>query len=414
MKTKFGFLIITVFVVLYASGVSPLYAEKITGRVVDTTNDPVYTATVELLSDSSGTCDAGRRMVSMNIGSTTDVEGNYVILGVQPGTYCLTMRCIGYATKRKPVVVKKDSTARCDFLAVEVPIERNITTPEGIRKLEICQMAWGKGGTWNRELTEWTNTFPRAKSITNRNNRALPQYFQPQNVVRVYIDSVKTTLTATMPLLADEVNPVIVKVSEEGGLVTSLKQENLHGEGKVFNLEFEKQDSIYELVNYWRNVNAVIDTIRSKKPNLILDDKDRFQLPDSTVSFYVSGDNYWKRKVPRPDTMKQSDWEKKLTLTKAGQINQRGTWTIWKNPNSTKYTVFSEYHVDQYSAKDALPALCRKNIHLLEITTQEKYDPAQSVKEIIIRYWHKGTIPELQEIYKDKLYPHEYNHWGDI
>jgi len=101
---------------------------KITGRVVDAqTGDPLPGVNIII----EGT----------TLGAATDVDGEYVILNVPPGTYSLVASMIGYQKMRKiQVVVRVDLTTRVDFelqqtvvdlgRTVEVVAERPIIQPD--------------------------------------------------------------------------------------------------------------------------------------------------------------------------------------------------------------------------------------------------------------------------------------------
>ncbi len=87
------------------SGVSSVWAQtgKITGRVIDAeTGEPLPGVNVYI----EGT----------TLGSTTDANGEYVIIGVRPGVYTVIASMVGYARERKEGVrVSVDLTTRVDF-----------------------------------------------------------------------------------------------------------------------------------------------------------------------------------------------------------------------------------------------------------------------------------------------------------
>ncbi|MCH8957687.1 carboxypeptidase-like regulatory domain-containing protein, partial [candidate division KSB1 bacterium] len=117
---------------------------KISGKIIDSaTNEPLPGVNVVI----EGT----------NMGAATDLEGEYVILNISPGTYALKVSMIGYAPQKVVnVKVSVDLTTRIDVqlseeaLAMEeiiitasVPIvQKDLTaTVEIIRSEEIQQMA---------------------------------------------------------------------------------------------------------------------------------------------------------------------------------------------------------------------------------------------------------------------------------
>jgi outer membrane receptor protein involved in Fe transport len=80
---------------------------KITGRVTDA-------RTKEALPGVSVA------VVGTRLGAVTDAKGDYVILGVAPGTYTLKVTIVGYATQEIPAQVTVDRTTTADVsMAVE-------------------------------------------------------------------------------------------------------------------------------------------------------------------------------------------------------------------------------------------------------------------------------------------------------
>ncbi len=76
---------------------------KITGKVVDKDGQPLIGATVGIQGTTKG--------------SIVDVDGNYLMLNVAPGTYTLEARYIGYATGVvQEVIVRTDLTTQQDFV----------------------------------------------------------------------------------------------------------------------------------------------------------------------------------------------------------------------------------------------------------------------------------------------------------
>uniref|UniRef100_UPI001FB3E123 carboxypeptidase-like regulatory domain-containing protein n=1 Tax=Rhodothermus marinus TaxID=29549 RepID=UPI001FB3E123 len=84
---------------------------KITGRVIDAaTGAPLPGVSVYI----EGT----------TLGAATDVDGEYVIIGVRPGTYTVVASFVGYATERREgVQVGSGLTTRVDFALREEVIQ---------------------------------------------------------------------------------------------------------------------------------------------------------------------------------------------------------------------------------------------------------------------------------------------------
>jgi len=103
----------TIFLLFLATAV--LVAQggkgKITGRVVDDkTNEPLIGVNVYI--------------EGAFIGATTDINGRYVILNVQPGKYALSASMIGYAkVTKKDVEVFIDRTTEVNFRLKDVSIQ---------------------------------------------------------------------------------------------------------------------------------------------------------------------------------------------------------------------------------------------------------------------------------------------------
>ena len=83
---------------------------KITGRVLVTNGEPLPGANVTV---------AGTKR-----GATTDREGYYVIVPVEPGIYALTASMVGYSNQTKTEVeVRADFTTEVNFNLIEAVIE---------------------------------------------------------------------------------------------------------------------------------------------------------------------------------------------------------------------------------------------------------------------------------------------------
>ncbi len=74
---------------------------SITGKVVDEKSQPLPGASVTI----DGT----------TLGATTDVDGNYRINGVKPGTYTLTAQFVGYTALKKSVTVSGSANGQANF-----------------------------------------------------------------------------------------------------------------------------------------------------------------------------------------------------------------------------------------------------------------------------------------------------------
>jgi len=93
------------FVAILLGTASSLWAQsgKITGTLLDAdTKEPLIGATVGIQGTTKG--------------AITDIDGNYLMLNVAPGTYILEARYIGYATVVvQDVIVRTDLTTTQNF-----------------------------------------------------------------------------------------------------------------------------------------------------------------------------------------------------------------------------------------------------------------------------------------------------------
>lgn len=94
-------LIISLVVVLVSFSFAQQFGE-IRGTVYDReTNTPLPAASVVI--------------VGTQIGSATDINGNYIIKNVKPGTYKVQARFVGYGSQTKDVTVRPGETSTVDF-----------------------------------------------------------------------------------------------------------------------------------------------------------------------------------------------------------------------------------------------------------------------------------------------------------
>lgn len=105
---------------------------KITGKILDAeTGEPLIGATVGIKGSTKG--------------AVANIDGNYLMLNVAPGTYTLEARYIGYATLAvQEVIVRTDLTTEQDFrleleafegeeivvVATRQPVLKDVTSSE--------------------------------------------------------------------------------------------------------------------------------------------------------------------------------------------------------------------------------------------------------------------------------------------
>jgi outer membrane receptor protein involved in Fe transport len=121
MRDFFLFLVLALPLAVWAG------SGKIAGKVVDTNGDAVIGASVQLIETQQG--------------SAVGVDGNYVILGVQPGTYTVRFTSVGYGTQTVTgVTVNSDVTTTINSTLKEEAIglpEQVVTYQAPVVKLDV-------------------------------------------------------------------------------------------------------------------------------------------------------------------------------------------------------------------------------------------------------------------------------------
>jgi outer membrane receptor protein involved in Fe transport len=110
MKRVLSVCVLFVVVILFVSPTAWAGTTgKISGKVLDAAGDAVVGASVQIIETSRG--------------AACDVDGNFVILGVVPGTYTVRITNVGYGIKTyKGVVVEGDNTTTLDVTLQEEAI----------------------------------------------------------------------------------------------------------------------------------------------------------------------------------------------------------------------------------------------------------------------------------------------------
>lgn len=55
------------------------------------------------------------RILETSLGATTDISGHYAIHNIEPGSYVIEARCVGYVSEKKKVTINKDETIEVNF-----------------------------------------------------------------------------------------------------------------------------------------------------------------------------------------------------------------------------------------------------------------------------------------------------------
>ena len=110
-----------IFLLLFTGQLLPGTTGKITGKIIDDeTKDPLPMANVTI--------------VGTTLGASTDVNGNFLIMQVPPGTYDLRASMIGFETvTMTSVKIQVDLTTSANFKlsATVLDIGREITVTAG-------------------------------------------------------------------------------------------------------------------------------------------------------------------------------------------------------------------------------------------------------------------------------------------
>jgi outer membrane receptor protein involved in Fe transport len=112
---KFRFLLVVLFIVIFSGLflIVPVYSQtgKIVGTVIDASNDEALPG-------------ANVMVVGTYLGASTDLEGQFIIIGVSPGVYDLQVSVIGYKTVTKTGVrVSVDQISTVNFALEPTAIE---------------------------------------------------------------------------------------------------------------------------------------------------------------------------------------------------------------------------------------------------------------------------------------------------
>ena len=112
---------ISAFFILFLSNL--IFAQvpgKITGTVTDSDGNPLPSANVVVVGES--------------IGASTDMDGNFIILNISPGTYSIKASFIGYrSVEQRNILVKPGLTTHVDFKLPEQSVKLQgtvVVTPE--------------------------------------------------------------------------------------------------------------------------------------------------------------------------------------------------------------------------------------------------------------------------------------------
>ncbi|MFQ5650268.1 MAG: TonB-dependent receptor [bacterium] len=108
MKSQRTKIQLIAFAILILFSTSTVFSQA-TGKIAGSIKD----------NESMALAGANISIEGTLMGAASDLEGNYTISAVPPGTYTLVARFIGYKTVKKEVTVAADATATVDFVLEE-------------------------------------------------------------------------------------------------------------------------------------------------------------------------------------------------------------------------------------------------------------------------------------------------------
>lgn len=170
------------------SGTAVSQTGTILGTVTDAlTNEPILLATISIPGTTTGT--------------TTDVEGNYVLTDLTPGLYTVQVSYIGYEDQsRQEIQVTSARPVRLDFKLEEQttqleeivvkasPFKRTEESPLSLRTIGVAEIQRNPGG--NRDISKVIQTLPGVTSVSSFRNDLIIRGGAP-NENRFYLDDVE-------------------------------------------------------------------------------------------------------------------------------------------------------------------------------------------------------------------------------
>jgi hypothetical protein len=184
------YLLIQLLLTLSLLGISTLHAQNgiIKGRVSDElTNEPIPFCTI-LLDDTDD-------------GTTTDIDGNFTLEGLEPGLYSLTATYVGYrdetvfeiqVTNAKPAEVNiqmKTATQNLEEVVVKAsPFKKTAESPVSLRTIGVAEIQRNPGA--NRDISRVVQSLPGVTTTASFRNDLIIRGGAP-NENRFYLDDVE-------------------------------------------------------------------------------------------------------------------------------------------------------------------------------------------------------------------------------
>lgn len=140
-------------------------------------------------------------IVGTDIGTTTDIDGQYEISGLEPGLYDIRASFIGYesateyeiqVTNARPAVVDfelRQSSQELEEVVVKAsPFRKTVESPLSLRTIGVAEIQRNPGG--NRDISRVVQTLPGVTSSNSFRNDLLIRGGGP-NENRFYLDGVE-------------------------------------------------------------------------------------------------------------------------------------------------------------------------------------------------------------------------------
>ncbi len=176
------------FVFLFMAAAMSAQTGTIQGTVTDAlTNEPILLATVSIPGTTTGT--------------TTDLDGKYVLADLIPGLYTLEVSYLGYEDQRRyeiqvttarPVVLdfqlEEQSTQLDEVVVRASPFKKTEESPLSLRTIGVAEIQRNPGG--NRDISKVIQTLPGVTTVSSFRNDLIIRGGAP-NENRFYLDDVE-------------------------------------------------------------------------------------------------------------------------------------------------------------------------------------------------------------------------------
>ena len=224
------------FLAILFAGTAIAQTGIIQGKVTDAlTNEPIMFATVAV----SGT----------TLGTTTDLDGQYLLGDLPVGLYTIAVSYVGYedqaryeiqVSSGRPVILDfqlEEQTTQLEEVVVKAsPFKRTEESPLSLRTIGVAEIQRNPGG--NRDISKVIQTLPGVTSVSSFRNDLIIRGGAP-NENRFYLDEVEVPTInhfATQGASGRPVGLINVNFIRGGLLQRSLSGQS--GKQSQFDLQF--------------------------------------------------------------------------------------------------------------------------------------------------------------------------------